>query len=164
MMNTPRAMNDLRSTHGTKVSMNRRATFMLAIAGAIGIVTQSGRSRAKSGRTGSGRATLAATPNEARRLRSSKAVLASRFQNLKTVGLQGQVMTIYHRHDTFEVMTADGRGTVFQTTDLRFKIDSSDKGPPLGRPVILSGGMMGDRATVFFASPVEVGTLIKYRS
>ena len=45
-----------------------------------------------------------------------------------------------------------------------FKIDSTDRGPLTGKPVILPGGMMGDRATVFFAAPAEIVTLIKHRS
>jgi hypothetical protein len=36
-------------------------------------------------------------------------------------------------------------------------------GPPVGRPVILPGGMIGDRATVFVASAAEIGVLIKGR-
>lgn len=69
---------------------------------------------------------------------------------------------IRHRRNSFEVTTADGRTTVFPESDLRFKVDSSDRGPAPGRAVILPGGMMGDRAIAFFASPSEIGTFIKY--
>lgn len=71
---------------------------------------------------------------------------------------------IQHRGDTFEVTTADGRKAAFRQTNLRIKIDTSDHGPFAGKPVILPGGMMGDRVTVFFALPMEVATLIKYGS
>lgn len=40
--------------------------------------------------------------------------------------------------------------------NLRLKIDSSAP----GRPVILPGGMMGNRVTMFFASAAEIGDLI----
>jgi cytochrome c len=87
----------------------------------------------------------------------------SQLQNLKAVGSDRQVVTIHHDRDTLEVRTADGRSAVFQAVDLRFKVDSSDNGPPAGRPVILPGGMMGDRATVFFASAAEISDLIRYQ-
>jgi cytochrome c len=138
--------------------MNRRSTFMLAIAGAAGLATQSGRARAEPGATESGSA-MPATTNETGGVRGPK----PQFQNLKAVGSDRQVVTIRHDRDTFEVATADGRSIIFPGVNLRFKIDSSDNGPPTGRPVILPGGMMGDRATVFFASATEIGELVKYR-
>jgi cytochrome c len=147
IMNTSKATTDLRRARSKKLAMNRRSTFMLAIAGAVGLATQSGRARAEAGTTESGG------------MRSPK----SQLQNLKAVGSDRQVVTIHHDRDTLEVRTADGRSAVFQAVDLRFKVDSSDNGPPAGRPVILPGGMMGDRATVFFASAAEISDLIRYQ-
>ena len=48
----------------------------------------------------------------------------------------------------------------FWERNLRFKTDSSDKGPPAGKPVIMSAGMMGDRASVIFAAPEEMSRSI----
>jgi hypothetical protein len=115
-------------------SLNRRSTLMLAIGGIFGLAT---RARAEPATT--------------------------QVPNLKAVGSDRQVAAIRHDREIFEVATADGRSTVFPAVNLRFKIDASDNGPPAGRPVILPGGMMGDRATVFFASAAEIGELIKYR-
>jgi hypothetical protein len=157
-MNTSKTTMDLRRARSRKPGMDRRATFMLAIGGAVGLATQSGRARAEPGTTERDGA-MPGTTNEANSLRSPK----SQFQNLKAIGSDRQVVTIRHDRDTFEVTTADGRSTVFPAVNLRFKIDSGDNGPPVGRPVILPGGMMGDRATVFFASAAEIGELIKYR-
>ncbi len=157
-MNTSKTTTDLRRAPSRKLGMNRRSTFMLAIAGAVGLATQSGRARAEPGTMESGGA-MPATTNETGGVRSPK----PQFQNLRAVGSDRQVLTIRHDRDTFEVTTADGRSTVFPAVNLRFKIDSSEYGPPVGRPVILPGGMMGDRATVFFASAAEIGELIRYR-
>jgi len=87
-----------------------------------------------------------------------------KLKNLKIVGMEHQVVSIRHHGNTFEVTTADGRNAAFPDTNLHFKIDASDNGPPAGRPVILPGGMMGDRAIVFFASPAEISALINHRA
>lgn len=84
---------------------------------------------------------------------------ASELPSLKAIGPQGQVRAICRSCATFEVTTADGRTIVFQEPNLRFKVDTSDLGPLAGKPVILPSGRMGDRATVFFASPAEIGML-----
>jgi hypothetical protein len=87
------------------------------------------------------------------------AASASQLPNLKAVGPHGQVTAICRYCDTFEVTTADGRRTVFQETNVRFKFDTSELGPLAGKPVILPGGKWGDRATVFFVSPAEISVL-----
>jgi cytochrome c len=83
------------------------------------------------------------------------------LQNLKVVGPERQVVAMRYHQDTYEVATADGRSTRIWEPNLRLKIDSSDAGPLPGKPVILSTGMMGDRVSVIFASPAEIGALIK---
>lgn len=132
-MNTSKTKADLRGARSRKPGLNRRSTFMLALAGATGLAT-----------------------------RAHAEPATTQFPNLKAVGSDRQVVTLRQDGDTFEVTTADGRSTVFPAVILRFKIDASANGPPAGRPVILPGGMMGDRATVFFASAAEIGELIKY--
>jgi cytochrome c len=128
------------------VKMSRRATLALAIVGASGFSPRVAEADAEN-RT------------EGRVLpRHSAATPAQR--DLKMVRPQSQVAGIGHAGSTFEIETADGRKTSFSETSLRFKIDSSEFGPPSGQPVILPGGMIGDRATVFVASPAEIGMLL----
>src|SRR5579863_6441501 len=121
IMRIVRAMSGLRSADGRRLALNRRATFMLAIASIVGL--QSG-----------------ATPARAR-TRTTK----SQLENLKAVGPERQVVSIRHHGNTFEVATADGRSAVVPDFNLHFKVDASGYGPRAGRPVILPGGMMGDR-------------------
>ena len=85
------------------------------------------------------------------------------FTDLKTVGPDRQVSSIRVCHDSYFVTTADGKRVPFWEPNLRFKTDSSETGPLSGKPVILPAGMMGDRASVFFASPDEISPFIKHQ-
>lgn len=82
-------------------------------------------------------------------------------QDLKKLGPDRQIQAIRYCRDTYHVTTADGQTADFWERNLRFKTDSSDRGPLAGKPVIEPAGMMGDRASVFFAAPEEIGTFIK---
>jgi hypothetical protein len=146
-MNTSKTRTVLRGRRSDKLGMNRRSTFMLAIAGALGLATRSVRAHA---------GPMPVTTDETDGLSRPQ----PQFPNLKAAGPDRQVVTIRHDRDVFEVTTADGRSAVFPAINLRFKIDASDNGPVAGRPVILPGGMMGDRATVFVASAAEIGALV----
>ncbi len=88
-------------------------------------------------------------------------VASSGFQNLKKLGADHQVQAIRYCHDTYHVTTADGQITDFWEVNLRFKTDLTDTGPLAGKPVILRAGMMGDRASMFFANPEEISAFIK---
>jgi cytochrome c len=143
--------------------MNRRATLMLVIGGVAGIASPSAGIGAElHKKKGSGRTSTAST-HDAGGVRDMRTGLAPRSQNLKEAGPDRQVVTIHYNHDTYNVTTADGRTADFWEANLRFKIDSSDTGPLAGKPVILPSGMMGDRASVFFASPAEMSALIKHQ-
>jgi cytochrome c len=83
------------------------------------------------------------------------------FQDLKSVGPDHLVQAIRYCHDTYRVTTADGQTRDFWEANLRFKTDSSASGPLPGKPAILRAGMMGDRASVFFAAPTEISAFIK---
>jgi cytochrome c len=89
--------------------------------------------------------------------------MTSHFTDLKTVGPNRQVSSIRVCHDSYFVTTADGKTVPFWEPNLRFKTDSSETGPLSGKPVILPAGMMGDRASVFFASPDEISPFIKHQ-
>lgn len=88
---------------------------------------------------------------------------AAPFQNLKKLGRDRQVQAIRYCHDSYFVTTADGKTADFWEHNLRFKTDSSDAGPLKGKPVIMPAGMQGDRASVFFAAPEEIGAFIKHQ-
>ena len=159
MMNASKATNDRRGTDETKINKSRRATFVLAVAGAIGLATQSRQARAELGSSQGDGAMPATIADKTGSLRKAQ----PQFQNLKAAGPEHQVVRIHYHKGAIEISTADGRNAAFPETDLRFKIDSSDYGPLAGKPVLLHGGMMGDRATLFFASPTEISDLIRRR-
>ena len=81
--------------------------------------------------------------------------------DLKKVPIAGQVVSIGYCGDTYTVKTAEGKTNKVWEFNLRFKTDSSKDGPLPGRPVIVGAGMQGDRASVVFASPAEIGSFIK---
>ena len=96
-------------------------------------------------------------------LRLPAAMTRPPFKDLKKLGPVRQVKAIGYCRDTYRVATADGRTAEFWEANLRFKTDSSETGPLPGKPVILPAGMMGDRASVFFAGPDEFSTFIKHQ-
>jgi cytochrome c len=81
--------------------------------------------------------------------------------DLKTAGAEQRVTAIRHCGDTYEVATADGASEPFWEMNLRFKTDGSKLGPAPGQPVIVGAGMMGDRASVVFASPAEISPFVR---
>lgn len=85
------------------------------------------------------------------------------FEDLKKLGPDHQVRAIRYCRDTYHVTTADGQSSDFWEANLRFKTDSSDTGPLSGKPVIMPAGMMGDRASLFFATPEEMSAFIKHQ-
>jgi cytochrome c len=87
----------------------------------------------------------------------------SQRRNLKEVETKFQVKAISLCRDTYSVTTADGEVAEFWEPNLRFITDSGDLGPAKGAPVILPAGMMGDRASVFFAAPEEISRLVQHR-
>jgi cytochrome c len=85
----------------------------------------------------------------------------SELPDLKTLGRGQQVTAIRYCGDTYHVTTASGEPLPFWEFNLRFKTDSSDKGPHPGQPVLLPASMMGDRAFVIFAAPEEISASIE---
>lgn len=79
---------------------------------------------------------------------------------LKKLAPEERVRSITHCSDTYRVTTADGKTRAFWERNLRFKTDASDEGPEKGAPAIIGAGMMGDRASVIFAAPDEIGGFI----
>jgi len=79
---------------------------------------------------------------------------------LKNAEASARVKSITYCRDTFTVVTQDGNSRRFWERNLRFKTDSSDDGPDKDHPAIVAAGMMGDRASVIFASPTEFSAFI----
>jgi cytochrome c len=84
-------------------------------------------------------------------------------RNLKTMDAKFQVTAISLCRDTYRVTTANGETEEFWEPNLRFITDSGDLGPSPNVPVMLPAGMMGDRASVFFAAPEQISRLIRHR-
>lgn len=84
-----------------------------------------------------------------------------RLQNLKELAPRQRVTAIRHCGDTYRVTTAGGELPPFWEFNLRFKTDSGTTGPRRGRPAILPAGMLGDRASVIFADPLEISAFIE---
>jgi cytochrome c len=85
------------------------------------------------------------------------------MKDLKKVGPAQQVRTIRLCRDSYFVTKADGKTSAFWEPNLRFETDTSTLGPPSGTPAIMPAGMMGDRATIIFAAPEEIGRFIKHQ-
>jgi len=81
--------------------------------------------------------------------------------DLKTLEANNRVASIRHCRDTYTVVTEDGGANEFWEFNLRFKTDGGENGPAADHPVIIPGGMMGDRAFVVFASPAEISPFIR---
>lgn len=87
--------------------------------------------------------------------------MARQKLDLKTAPTAGQVRSLTYCGDTYTVETADGNVQKVWEFNLRFKSDSSKLGPAPGKPVIVGAGMRGDRASVVFASPKEIGEFVQ---
>lgn len=81
--------------------------------------------------------------------------------DLRHAPKEAEVTALTHCRDTYTVTTADGTSRKLWEYNLRLKTDSSKNGPQPGKPVITGSGMMGDRASLVFATPAEIGTFIR---
>ncbi|MEZ5614801.1 MAG: c-type cytochrome [Rhodocyclaceae bacterium] len=81
--------------------------------------------------------------------------------DLKAVKAGQLVKAVRLCADTYRVTLADGRTYPFWEFNLRFKTDSTRRGPRKGEPVIVGTGMGGDRAQIVFAAPEEMAAFIR---
>ena len=81
----------------------------------------------------------------------------------REVGPNNRITSIRYCGDTYTVGVESGESHPFWEFNLRFKTDSSDKGPQPGHPVLIPASMMGDRAFVIFAAPEEISGFIESR-
>ncbi|KAB2850114.1 MAG: cytochrome c family protein [Hyphomicrobiaceae bacterium] len=78
-----------------------------------------------------------------------------------SVGPQQRVIGIRHCRDTYFVATADGAERPYWELNVRLKTDTGKTGPQKGKPVLLPAGMQGDRVSIVFADPAEIGRLVE---
>jgi cytochrome c len=82
---------------------------------------------------------------------------------LKELPPERQIKAISLCGDTYTVTHGDGKRVRFWESNIRFKTDSSEQGPPPGVPAILPSSTLGDRVTMIFATPAEIGQTIRVR-
>jgi len=80
---------------------------------------------------------------------------------LEAAGPEARVTSIRHCQSSFFVVTADGKERPFWELNLRIKVDSSATGPKGGHPVLIPAGGQGDRMSVVFSDPTEIGRVIE---
>ncbi len=81
--------------------------------------------------------------------------------DLRKAPPEGQVRSITLCKDTYTVVTADGHREEVAESNLRFRTDSSELGPPAGKPVAIGAGRNEDGGFVIFASPAEISRFIR---
>jgi cytochrome c len=81
--------------------------------------------------------------------------------DLKSLGPENRIKAIRYCGDGYHLTMEDGQTLPFWEYNLRFKTDSSPRGPAPGRPVLLPAGMQGDRASVVFSSPEEISRTVE---
>jgi cytochrome c len=82
---------------------------------------------------------------------------------LRELPPERQVSAISLCGDTYTVTHGDGSRVQFWESNIRFKTDSSAQGPRPGVPAILPSSTMGDRVTMIFATPAEIGHTVRAR-
>ena len=100
-------------------------------------------------------------PKAANQSAAGGMMAAPRLESLRDVEPQGQVRAIRYCRDSYFVTLGTGRTIPFWEFNLRFKTNGGAEGPTPGKPVILRAGMRGDRASIVFASPEEIGKTIQ---
>jgi cytochrome c len=92
---------------------------------------------------------------------TAETAMGQRPEPLGDVGPDQQVTAIRHCRGTYVVTTADGSERHYWEMNLRLKTDTASTGPKPGHPVIVGAGMMGDRVSIIFADPSEIGATVK---
>lgn len=93
--------------------------------------------------------------------KSEAAMRAGALPDLKTVPPAQQVKAIQYCGDTYRVTTHSGASRPIWEFNLRFKSDSSARGPKPGVPVLLGANMQRDRFFIIFSDPKEISAFIQ---
>lgn len=80
---------------------------------------------------------------------------------LKSMPTRQRVTGVRHCKDGYHLTTADGRVRPIWETNLRIKVDTSERGPIAGQPILLASGQGGDRFTIVFSDVAEIARFIK---
>lgn len=83
------------------------------------------------------------------------------FPGLRKPSPDVSVTAIRRCGESYWVSTASGRVIPYWEFNLRFKTDSSARGPARGKPVMVGAASMGDRAQIVFAEPGEISKFIR---
>ncbi len=153
------SMPDFRSPKMRPTTIRRRS-FLATIAGLAGVLSLARRSygaETGAGDAGRGNARLAGETA----MRPSRCPAPASTIDLKTLGTDHQVASISSAGDIYRVTTVSGRTASFSEFDVRFKTDSSARGPAEGIPVLIPASIRADRAFVVFASPREISAFIE---
>ena len=97
----------------------------------------------------------------AQRLIPAEAARGQAPEALEATGPDARVTALRHCQNSFFVTTADGRERALWEQNLRLKVDSSATGPKGGKPVLIPSGGRGDRWSLVFSEPEEIGRLIE---
>lgn len=81
--------------------------------------------------------------------------------DLRRAPAEALVASLHRCHDTYILRTGAGATHKIWEYNLRLKTDSGPRGPLPGKPVVLGSGMRGDRVSVVFTSPAEIGQFVK---
>lgn len=107
------------------------------------------------------RAALIAYLHEATISSQAGAPMRGGLPDLKSAPNGAKIKTIGYCGDTYTVVTAAGDTRKFWEFNLRFKTDSSSRGPRRDEAVLVPQGMQGDRAQVVFSHPEDITKFIK---
>lgn len=103
---------------------------------------------------------LAADHRQGRDAPDDEAARRADPPNLKDAPPANKVDRVTHCDDTYTLRMANGETLKFWEFNLRLKTDSSARVPHPGSPVLMGAGMRGDRASLIFTSPAEIGRLV----
>lgn len=83
--------------------------------------------------------------------------------NLKQAPMARRVVAVQHcKYGALYTLTfVTGGKKAYAEINLRLKLDSTDNGPPAKQAVLLPAGMVGDRASLVFASLEDLTDLVK---
>lgn len=92
-----------------------------------------------------------------------RGMMQPQLSDLKKAGADSVVKAVRYCGDAYHVTTGDGETVQIWEFNLRFKTDSSNRGPAKGQPVLVGAGMAGDRAQLVFSHPGEIAAFVTAR-
>jgi len=106
-------------------------------------------------------ATSAGDQDSVPKEKAEAAMQAGTLPDLKALPPAQQVKVIRYCGDTYQVTIHTGQARPIWEFNLRFKTDSSARGPKPGVPALLRANMSGDRFFVIFSDPKDISAFIQ---